>query len=688
MSELPSILFMCMNGLESFVMPIVRRLSDKTKVKCVLVGPKGWEDQMFDQGQYDVLWIEWANELAVSLTNTDTPIMNGKKVVMRCHSYEVLSGLFQNVDLKRLDAVIFVAEHVKKVAMQISAIKADPGITDKIKIWTIPNGIDMERFVLHPGKKAGKEIAFVGNISHKKGFQFLLHAFRMLPIDYHLHIAGEFQDYRFKFYADHLLNECGDIKNRVTFHGKVDDIPRFLSDKHFIVSSSPWEGHPVNIIEGMAMGLQPAVHNFLGAEEMYPKEWVWTTIEDFVSIITTSHWIPDAKRNYVEKSGWTLDSQMTSIEEMFESLGPFEKETVSIDTESEPDPVEVEMDVDDVMTGTHEKRKMELPVELTPFEKALKWVEENTAIDDDGSAMIVARRKTPETIYPEVTGYLIPTLIGCDRKGFAVGYANWLTRNQNQDGGFPGPGGGESIVFDTAQALRGLFWAYQMNLASEMKNCRMSIEKAVSFLDGELMENGFIEKNPASYTMPEARMTPQAVNLYSMVPFIKAAELTGQWTAKMEEKVKKATGEYVTQDISFSNRNMLSHFFFYCIDAMIELEENCSWAVGFKDVAKGIIMKEPQFLPRTPFLIPAFSDVSWICTPGQAQAAICFFKLGMMKHFEMAMDGMRMLQEASGGFLGSYGVGNWYFPTFEPSWAVKFFLDACLIEKSMEVKDG
>jgi malonyl-CoA O-methyltransferase len=141
----------------------------------------------------------------------------------------------------------------------------------------------------------------------------------------------------------------------------------------------------------------------------------------------------------------------------------------------------------------------------------------------------------------------------------------------------------------------------------------------------------------------------------------------------------------------FSNRNMLSHFFFYQIDGILELHKIFQ-EKGLRDLEYDLVMMEERFLPnRTPFLVPAFKDLPWVCSPGQAQAAICFNKLGMERRFKMAMDGMRLLQNPSGGFWGSYGVpdlkkdpsGVWYFPTSEISWAVKFFMDACMIEEGI-----
>ena len=702
---------MCASGLETFIKPIVDCLSKKTKTKLILAGPNGWESQLSDHKDYQLLWLEWANELAVTMTRNPKAlsVLEGKKVVMRCHSYEVLSGLFQNVDLTKLDAIIFVADHVKDVAMKLSAMKTDQALTDRLSVWTIPNGIDMERFKFS-NKSRGTDLAFVGHISHKKGFPLLLHAFRELPDSYRLHVAGEFQDYRFKFYADHILKRFGgNTKERVIFHGKVNDVASFLSSKSFIVSSSPWEGHPVNIIEGMAMGLKPVVHDFMGASDMYEGRWIWTTIDDFIDIVHGREWEPESYRQHMEHEGWTLDVQMERIEAMLKDLR-LPKSTSSIDTKISPKiEAEVEMDVNDIRSNrlkivpkrepnTFESKKtMQFApdgLESWPpyMRKAFEWVTHHviqSGSDHTRFGVAVSSNVKCDVIYPEVTGYLIPTLLGLGARELAWRFARCLVMDfQNQDGGFPGPGGGESIAFDTAQVLRGLFWSQNAGMDPAILDqdiLMKSVWRAVEWLDSQLTDDGFIVKNLESYAMPEGRSCPQVVNLYSIVPFIKTAMLTGQWSPKMDRKAQATVNFYLKDSLSFRNRNMLSHFFFYCIDGMVELSENCAWAYGLKKQAEDIILKETLFLPKASFMIPGFSDVQWVCSPGQAQAAICFWKLGMQRRFELAMSAAKMLQEPSGGFLGSYGTGdNWYFPASELPWAVKFFLDACMMEQSLK----
>src|SRR5438552_17790750 len=58
--------------------------------------------------------------------------------------------------------------------------------------------------------------------------------------------------------------------------------------------------------------------------------------------------------------------------------------------------------------------------------------------------------------YPEVTGYVIPTLLAYGDVDLAHELGEWLLCIQRGDGSFADPDQGRSFVFDTGQALRGL----------------------------------------------------------------------------------------------------------------------------------------------------------------------------------------------------------------------------------------
>jgi len=74
--------------------------------------------------------------------------------------------------------------------------------------------------------------------------------------------------------------------------------------------------------------------------------------------------------------------------------------------------------------------------------------------------------------------------------------------------------------------------------------------------------------------------------------------------------------------------------------------------------------------------ISAFPNVGWTCSVGLAQLAVIAYKLGMRREADAAVDHLCRIQNPSGGFYGSYGLGASYFPQEEISWANKFFLDA------------
>ncbi len=88
--------------------------------------------------------------------------------------------------------------------------------------------------------------------------------------------------------------------------------------------------------------------------------------------------------------------------------------------------------------------------------------------------------------------------------------------------------------------------------------------------------------------------------------------------------------------------------------------------------------------------IPAYSDVPWVCTTGVAQLAQVWFRIGEVERAERAMAFLAALQNPSGGFFGSYGVGAAYFPDQEPSWGVKYAIEAeqCRIASHFDATVG
>jgi len=307
---------LCLPLLDSFLGDIVDNLGHSYEVRT---GYDGRLDSIRKLVAWaDIVWLEWANELTARLTN-ELPELKRKHVICRLHSYEAFAGFVSQIKWERIDDLIFVADHIKE-----QVLLQQPDLEQKVKrIHILPNGINLDRFAFTERTK-GHNLAFVGDINYKKGPLLLFHAFAELvrrDPRYTLSVAGRFQDDRFALYFSQMTKELGLEKN-LRFDGWVDDISGWLDDKQYIVSSSLLEGHPVGLMEGMARGLKPVIHNFVGARGIYDDRFVWNTIDEFVAMVTSDDYDSAAYRAFIEDN-FSLTRQLEQLKEIF---GRIEKE--------------------------------------------------------------------------------------------------------------------------------------------------------------------------------------------------------------------------------------------------------------------------------------------------------------------------------------------------------------------------
>lgn len=308
------IAIICMPGLESFLSDIVAHLRSKHEVRtCYCVD----QQQVKETIRWsDTVWLEWANELAVAVTN-QSELLDGKRVICRLHSYEAFAAFPRQVKWNEIDDLVCVADHIKAFLLD-----QYPGIAKSVKrVHRLPNGVDIEKYRFIP-KHRGKNLAFLGNVNYKKGPLLLLHALHTLvkrDPDYKLHIAGSFQDARYALYYRQMTERLSLTKN-VIIDGWVDDVPKWLENKHYVVCSSVLEGHPVGIMEAMATGLKPVIHNFVGAEQMYPKPFLWNTLDQFVERICEGSYRPEEYRSYITDN-YSLSAQLAQLDNILAAAG-------------------------------------------------------------------------------------------------------------------------------------------------------------------------------------------------------------------------------------------------------------------------------------------------------------------------------------------------------------------------------
>jgi len=94
------------------------------------------------------------------------------------------------------------------------------------------------------------------------------------------------------------------------------DMESFWKDKNYLLHTSLHEGHSLAVNEAMARGVKPVIHNFRGARELYPIDWLFNTIDEAVNTFRAWDYNTLSDRNtrqYIIDKGWTLENQLKEI---------------------------------------------------------------------------------------------------------------------------------------------------------------------------------------------------------------------------------------------------------------------------------------------------------------------------------------------------------------------------------------
>jgi glycosyltransferase involved in cell wall biosynthesis len=201
-------------------------------------------------------------------------------------------------------------------------------------VVSIPNGVNLEKFKFVDRRK-GKNIAFLANLRMVKNPAFLIQCMQKLHYidrEYKLFIAGNVFEPELEQYLRHIVNALK-LQDSVVFEPFQRDVFGWLCDKHYIVSTSIIEGLPMGILEGMASGLKPVIHNYPGAESVFPKEFLFDIAEQFCEQILSQDYQSAKYRGYVEEK-YSLAGQLGQVNRIF---ADFEKQIDSDKNNSLPE---------------------------------------------------------------------------------------------------------------------------------------------------------------------------------------------------------------------------------------------------------------------------------------------------------------------------------------------------------------
>lgn len=295
------------------------------------------------------------------------------------------------------------------------------------------------------------------------------------------------------------------------------------------------------------------------------------------------------------------------------------------------------------------------------IERAIAWVKA-TRLPHNG----LPPHPGASTATQEVTGYFIPTLYDCGEPDLARDLARWEASVQRADGAFVAVDG-VPYTFDTAQAMRGLLRAID-----DLPVLKDNLARAASFVASQIDSEGRIH-TPAygQWRCGDGSTFSEYANLYVLPPLRAAGEKLGD--RRLIDAVSRSIAYFKARPdlVEFKPQlGTLSHIFGYMMEALTQL--------GELDLARRGL-QQAAAIQRSDGAIPAYPGATWVCSTGVAQLALAWYAVGEVDRGDAALDYLCRIQNASGGFYGGYGPGAAYFPDAEISWAVKFFLDGCLV---------
>jgi len=308
--------------------------------------------------------------------------------------------------------------------------------------------------------------------------------------------------------------------------------------------------------------------------------------------------------------------------------------------------------------------------------------------------------------YPEVTGYIVPTLYDIARVAddhYAVVAAEratqWLLSVQMSGGCFPRGLRGETqaSVFNTGQILQGLIRAYRETHRSEIRDAAIA---AGNWLV-EMQQADGSWSGPGSYQ-------GAAHTYYSMVSWA-LAELSEQTADLRYGQAAERNLDWVLphfrlsgwiDGINLSGHPNFLHFIAYVLQGVLE----CGILRRRKDAVEAVTKSAWLLLRRfeTSKFLPGAYEADFkgghrfTCLTGNAQMSCVWLRMfeltDDLRYLNAALKMNEMLKQLvpasgrpgiAGGVCGSYPVWGCYQPLRYISWGCKFFADALLAEQRL-----
>jgi uncharacterized protein YyaL (SSP411 family) len=355
---------------------------------------------------------------------------------------------------------------------------------------------------------------------------------------------------------------------------------------------------------------------------------------------------------------------------------------------------------------------------------AIKWIcNAQDAFGDGGVARSYSMTHHPYfkrrgwiPSYPETTGYIIPTMFDyAHRAGRdeiadrAVRMADWECRVQMENGAVQGGTIDQPptpAIFNTGQVIFGWIRAFQETARQRYLDCAI---KAARFLVAQQEEDGSWRKSLSRYA--SSNMSFYTYNTRTAWALLELYQETGieEFKNSAVRNVEFALGQQNENGWFRSNclhdpSQPLVHTIAYCVRGVLEIGarlRNDQYIARARKAADALLIRRrPDGSLAGRFNERWEPTVTWRCLTGEAQMAGIWGRLYQLTGKHEYYEGLKTTAAALrrvqfmrtehqgiyGGISGAEPIHGRYGQYEVLNWAVKFFVDAQMLEQSLAEK--
>lgn len=255
--------------------------------------------------QADTVFCEWGLGNAVWYSENLRP---GQRLVVRVHAQELRRPYLRRIDHAKVSAFVFVGELMRDAAVRSHGVP-------RAKTVVIPNAVLTHDLDL--SKLPGSEhvLGLVGMVPHSKRIdlavdvldtllqrddRFRLRVKGKRPEDYPWMVTRE-DEMAYYRAVDHRVRQINQRLGveAVTFHGHGDDMTQWYRAVGMAISVSDLESFHLTLPDGAASGSAPVSLAWPGADMIYPRDWLVSSVPAMVRRIVHLSENPLRREEYV-----------------------------------------------------------------------------------------------------------------------------------------------------------------------------------------------------------------------------------------------------------------------------------------------------------------------------------------------------------------------------------------------------